>query len=107
MPKNMLIKFMQYTAAIINQDTTQGRKEMPLVLPLCLYRSVECQRFKHPTMLAGYLVNHKHRDETLLGYGFKLVDLTIMTDEEISTHGHAALMKWLLRDAYLKGDMLG
>ena len=103
-PKDMLIRVAEYSIPLIKEHIGQGRKGVPLVLPLCLYHNTRRRRYRYPTTLNGYFAQHKYRDESLLGYGFKLVDLTVMTDEEISTHGHAALMEWLLRDAYLKGD---
>lgn len=103
-PKEMLIRVVEYSIPLIKEHVGQGRKGVPLVLPLCLYHNTRRRKYRYPTTLNGYYAQHKYRDESLLGYGFKLVDLTVMTDEEIRAHGHAALMEWLLRDAYLKGD---
>ncbi|MEW9890015.1 MAG: Rpn family recombination-promoting nuclease/putative transposase [Candidatus Symbiodolus clandestinus] len=101
--EKMLLRMLEYSIAPLSEHSEQQREGMPVVLPLCLYHNRR-QGYRYPTTLDDMLGGESHCNRSSLRYGFKLVDLTVMTDEVISTHGHAALMEWLLRDACLKGD---
>lgn len=101
--ENMLLRLLEYDLAYMHEHVEQGRQGMPVVLPLCLYHNAS-PGYQYPTTLSDYFVGEPHSSRSWLRYGFKLVDLTVMADEEISTHGHAAILEWMLRDAFIPGE---
>ncbi|MEW9810250.1 MAG: Rpn family recombination-promoting nuclease/putative transposase (plasmid) [Candidatus Symbiodolus clandestinus] len=103
--EKMLLRMLEYSIAPLSEHSEQQREGMPVVLPLCLYHNRR-QGYRYPTTLDDMLEGEPHCNRSSLRYGFKLVDLTVMTDDEIATHGQAAILEWLLRDAFIPGEKL-
>lgn len=99
----MLLRFLEYTVALIKKEVGQGKgsleNKMPVIIPICLY-SGKNLNYKPLTSTDSCFLNNRHAGRSNLKYGFKLVDLTNMADEEIAQHGHAAILEWFLKDAF-------
>jgi predicted transposase/invertase (TIGR01784 family) len=107
--KTLLGRLLEYTMALTSEHIVQGRPGMPIVLPICLYHDSDRHHRKnqiwgYSTRLADHFYSQDHANRSPLTYSFKLVDLTVVTDEEIGSHGHAAIVEWILKEASLPGD---
>jgi predicted transposase YdaD len=106
--KKMPIRTLRYHMALVNMHIEQGGNEIPITIILCLYHDPnKNKKWESEIILDSCFINEKHANRSFLGGGinpFKLIDLTIVSDEEISEHGKASIVEWALRDAYLPGD---
>jgi predicted transposase/invertase (TIGR01784 family) len=73
----------------------QGHKKLPIILPLCLYHG-EDTPYPHSNDLYDCF-DDPELARQLAFKPFKLIDLTILSDEEISQHGLAALLEMLFK----------
>ena len=91
----MAFRKHQYCVMLMDQHLAQGYKKLPLILPVCLYHGkkspypystdiMDC--FQTPNLAKEYLFQPFH-----------LIDLTILSEEEIQQHGLAALMEMLFK----------
>lgn len=91
----MAFRFLQYMVSLSSNHLRQGHKKLPIILPLCLYHGEETP-YPHSNELYGCFDDPELARE-LAFKPFKLIDLTILSDEEISQHGLAALLEMLFK----------
>ena len=90
---HMGFRLMRYAIAAMQKHLEAGHKKLPLVIPVLYYAG---KRSPYP-----YPVNWlKEFDdpalaEKLYGGAFPLVDVTVISDEEIAQHRHIAALTWL------------
>ncbi|WP_235776166.1 Rpn family recombination-promoting nuclease/putative transposase [Rickettsiella massiliensis] len=101
--KFMAFRLLQYMVSLSAEHLQQGHKKLPIILPLCVYHG-EVSPYPHSTDL------YDHFDEPdfarqVMFKPFKLIDLTIFSDEEISQHV-AALMEMLFKHHRAKNFMV-
>lgn len=96
----MAFRQLQYTVSAMDQYIRQGHKKLPIVLPICVYHGVESpyphsqdvyDNFEDP-QLARQIVFKP----------FTLIDLTVLSDEELAEDGPAYLMEMLLKHSRAK-----
>lgn len=91
----MAFRFLQYMVSLSSNHLRQGHKKLPIILPLCLYHGEETP-YPHSNKLYDCFDDPELARE-LAFKPFKLIDLTILSDEEISQHGLAALLETLFK----------
>lgn len=90
---HMGFRLMRYAIAAMQKHLEAGHQKLPLVIPVLYYAG---KRTPYP-----YPVNwlKEFNDPALAGklYGgaFPLVDVTVISDEEIAQHRHIAALTWL------------
>lgn len=109
--RKIISRLLEYSAALINEYTTQNLHGHPIVLTVCLYHEPyhnsdlgNVHRDYRKSMLERLFGSKINAESFHKIYPIKVVDLTVMTDEEISKHGKAAIFEWILRDASLPGN---
>jgi hypothetical protein len=103
----MPLRTYKYHKSLVDLHFEQGGKGLPVTIFLCLYHDPTANKsWTSNIKLDSCFINEKHANRSFLcGINpFKLIDLTIVSDEEISEHGKASILEWALRDAYLPGD---
>ncbi len=91
----MAFRFLHYMVSLSYNHLRQGHKKLPIILPLCLYHGEETP-YPHSNDLYDCFDDPELARE-LAFKPFKLIDLTILSDEEISQHGLAALLEMLFK----------
>jgi predicted transposase/invertase (TIGR01784 family) len=86
---------LQYTVSLMDQHIHQGYEKLPIVLPICLYHG-ETSPYPHSRDIY-HCFEDVELARQLAFKPFTLVDLTVLPDEEIKTHGVASLMEMLLK----------
>jgi predicted transposase/invertase (TIGR01784 family) len=88
---------LEYAVGIMNNHLAQGHKRLPIVIPLLLYHGIQSpypysteiwECFEQPELAKQWALKP-----------FQLIDLTVMSDEEINHHGLASMMELLLKHA--------
>jgi predicted transposase/invertase (TIGR01784 family) len=95
--KNELMAFrlLHYMVSLSAEHLQQGHKKLPIILPLCIYHG-EISPYPHSTDLYDNFEDPEFAREVAFK-PFKLIDLTILSDEEISQHGLVSLMEMLFK----------
>jgi predicted transposase/invertase (TIGR01784 family) len=91
----MAFRMLHYMVSLSYNHLRQGHKKLPIILPLCLYHG-EDTPYPHSTELYDCFDDPELARE-LAFKPFKLIDLTVLSDEEISQHGLAALLEMLFK----------
>ncbi|TLY47051.1 MAG: transposase [Gammaproteobacteria bacterium] len=73
----------------------QGYKKLPIILPFCIYHG-EKSPYPYSTSLYDCFDDSEFAKEIAFR-PFKLIDLTVLSDEEIKTHGLVGLMEMLFK----------
>ena len=100
--KDALIAFrkLQYIVGAMDQHLRQGHKKLPIILPICVYNG---SISPYPYSCDVYdCFNNPEFAREIAFKPFILIDLTILSDEEIAQHGLAALMEMLLKHSRAK-----
>jgi len=96
----MAFRKLQYTVGVMEQHIQQGHRTLPIVLPICIYHGSQSP---YPHALDVYaLFDDPELASQVAFKPFTLIDLTILSDEEITQHGLAALMEMLLKHCRAK-----
>lgn len=100
--KNELMAFrlLHYMVSLSAEHLQQGHKKLPIILPLCIYHG-EISPYPHSTDLYDNFADPGFAREVAFK-PFTLIDLTILSDEEISQHGLASLMEMLFKHTELR-----
>ncbi|MBA5202632.1 Rpn family recombination-promoting nuclease/putative transposase [Pectobacterium aroidearum] len=101
--KLMPFRLLRYALAAMQQHLSQGHDTLPLVVPLLFYHG---QRSPYPYTLRwldGF--SDVIQAEKLYNAPFPLVDLTVISDDEIKTHRRVALLE-LVQKHIRTRDML-
>lgn len=92
--KMMAFRTLQYEVAIMGSYSRQGKK-LPVVVSLVLYHGVETP-YPYSTDIWDCFETPELAKQWSLK-PFRLVDLTVLSDEEIEKHGLASVMETLLK----------
>ena len=91
----MAFRQLQYSIALMDQHLKRGHKHLPIIVPLCLYHG-DVSPYPHSLDIFECFTDAQFAREVIFK-PFQLIDLTILSDAEISQHGIAALFETLLR----------
>lgn len=93
--KLMAFRQLQYTMALMEEHLNQGNKQLPIIIPMCLYHGKKSP-YPYSTDIMDCFESVQLAQK-LMFKPFHLIDLTIMTDEEIEKHGLSSLMEVLFK----------
>ncbi len=93
--KLMAFRLLHCMVSLCSEHLQQGHKKLPIILPLCIYHG-EISPYPHSTDLYDHFADPEFAREVAFK-PFTLIDLTILSDEEMSQHGLAALMEMLFK----------
>lgn len=91
----MAFRFLQTTVALSYEHLKQGHKKLPLILPFCIYHG-EISPYPYSTEIYACYQDPEFAREVVFK-PFKLIDLTVLSDEEIEKHGLVGLMEMLFK----------
>ena len=91
----MAFRMLHYIVSLSYNHLRQGHKKLPIILPLCLYHG-EDTPYPYSNDLYDCF-NDPELAREIAFKPFKLIDLTVLSDEEISQHGLAALLEMLFK----------
>ncbi|WP_342221909.1 Rpn family recombination-promoting nuclease/putative transposase [Candidatus Fukatsuia endosymbiont of Tuberolachnus salignus] len=91
----MAFRILCYVVELMNYHLKQGHKKLPIVLPLVLYHG-EKSPYPHSRAIWECFEEPKLAKKLALK-PFQLIDLTVMSDEEINRHGLASVMEILFK----------
>ncbi len=91
----MTFRYLEYDVALMRQHLKQNKGKLPIIINICLYHG-EKSPYPHSTDLLDCFENPTLAREFLFK-PFYLIDLTVLSDDEIEQHGKAALMEFLLK----------
>ncbi|WP_339058492.1 Rpn family recombination-promoting nuclease/putative transposase [Candidatus Regiella endosymbiont of Tuberolachnus salignus] len=91
----MAFRILCYVVELMNNHLKQGHKKLPIVLPLVLYHG-EKSPYPYSTKIWDCFENPELAKAIALK-PFQLIDLTVMSDEEINQHGLASVMEILFK----------
>jgi predicted transposase/invertase (TIGR01784 family) len=98
--KLMAFRQLQYSIAAMDQHLRQGHKSLPIVLPICLYHGIESP---YPNSLDVYqCFDNPDLAKKIVFKPFLLIDLTVLSDEQLLQDGLAFLMEMLLKHSRAK-----
>lgn len=93
----MAFRFSHAIDTLSHEHLKQGYKKIPVVLPFCIYHG-EPSPYPYSNCLYDcYDDSEFAKKVTLKAFKFKLIDLTVLSDEEIETHGLVGLMEMLFK----------
>lgn len=96
----MAFRQLQYCVAAMDQHLRQGHKKLPIVLPICLYHGTKSP---YPHTLDIYeCFDSPTLAKRAIFKPFTLIDLTVLSDDELAQDGLAFLMEMLLKHARAK-----
>ena len=96
----MAFRLLHYAVSLSYDHLLQGNKKLPIILPLCIYHGVESP-YPHSCDLYDCFENPEFARKVAFK-PFKLIDLTVLSDQEIELHGLAALMEMLFKHSRAK-----
>jgi len=91
----MAFRQLQYSIAAMDQHIRQGHKKLPIVLPICLYHGIESP-YPHP-LDVYQCFGIPDLAKQVVFKPFTLLDLTVLSDDELAKDGLAFLMEMLLK----------
>jgi predicted transposase/invertase (TIGR01784 family) len=98
--EQMAFRLLQYTVGLMADHLKAGGKQLPLVLPLCVYHG---KRSPYPYSTDIYdSFADPHLARQLVFRPFQLIDLTVLSEETLQQHGTVALMELLLKTTWKK-----
>lgn len=86
----MAFRLLHYSVSLSAEYLRQGNKKLPIILPLCIYHG-EISPYPHSTDLYDNFEDPEFARQVAFK-PFKLIDLSVLSDEEISRHGLVSLM---------------
>ncbi|BBB15167.1 transposase [Candidatus Rickettsiella viridis] len=93
--KLMAFRLLHYSVSLSAEHLRQGNKKLPIILPLCIYHG-EVSPYPHSIDLYDNFEDPEFARQVAFK-PFKLIDLTVLSDEEISQHGLVSLMEMLFK----------
>ena len=91
----MAFRKLQYEVALMDAHLKAGHKKLPVTIPLCLYHGDQSP-YPYSNDVYDCFDNPELAKEVSL-QPFKLINLTVMDDEQIQKHGLAALFQMLIK----------
>ncbi len=99
----MPFRMLRYQLGVMKQHLNQGHKKLPLVVPLLFYQGPPTP-YPDTTRLIDCFEEPKVA-EKIWGKPFKLIDLTVIPDEELRTHKSVALLEIVQKHIRVKDIM--
>jgi recombination-promoting nuclease RpnB len=96
----MAFRVLKYTVELMSHHLNQGYKKLPVILPLVLYHG-EKSPYPHSVEIWDCYDNPETASQWALR-PFRLIDLTVLSDEEINRHGLSSAMEILFRHSRQK-----
>lgn len=96
----MAFRQLKYCIAAMDQHLRQGHKKLPIVLPICLYHGTKSP-YPHSLDIYECFDNPGMARESIFK-PFTLIDLTVLSDDELTQDGLAFLMEMLLKHSRAK-----
>ncbi|EGY29122.1 putative protein (putative transposase or invertase), partial [Candidatus Regiella insecticola 5.15] len=93
--KMMAFRHLCYSVELMSNHLKQGHKKLPIVLPLVIYHG-STSPYPYSTEIWDCF-DSPELAKTLALKSFQLIDLTVMSDEEINQHGLASVMEILFK----------
>ncbi|MES2998001.1 MAG: Rpn family recombination-promoting nuclease/putative transposase [Pseudomonadota bacterium] len=91
----MAFRFLHAIVALSYEHLKQGHKKLPIILPFCVYHG-ETSPYPYSTEIYSCYEDPEFAREVTFK-PFRLIDLTVLSDEEIETHGLVGLMEMLFK----------
>lgn len=91
----MAFRFLHAIVSLSYEHLKQGYKKLPIILPFCIYHG-EKSPYPYSTSLYDCFDDSEFAKEFAFR-PFKLIDLTVLSDDEIKTHGLVGLMEMLFK----------
>ena len=101
--KFMAFRKLQYSVSLMEDHLRQGHDKLPIVITMCLYHGKQSP-YPYTTDIYDYFADPILAREMMFK-PFRLIDLTVLSDEVIQQHGLAALMEMLFKH-YTTRDLL-
>lgn len=95
--KLMAFRVLQYKVGIMDNHLAQGHKKLPIIISLVLYHGIQSP-YPYSTEIWDCFEQPELAKQWTL-QPFQLIDLTVMSDEDINRHGLASMMELLLKHA--------
>lgn len=93
--KLMAFRMLHYVVSLSYEHLQQGHNKLPIILPLCIYHG-EVSPYPYSIDLYDCFEDVEFAQKVAFK-SFKLIDLTVLSDEEIKRHGLAGLMEMLFK----------
>lgn len=93
--KMMAFRFLQYIVGIMGNHIRQGHEKLPIVLPIVLYHG-KSSPYPYSTEIWDCFELPDLAKQWALKT-FQLIDLTVMSDEEIQKHGLSSAMEFIFK----------
>ncbi|WP_339050828.1 Rpn family recombination-promoting nuclease/putative transposase [Rickettsiella endosymbiont of Xylota segnis] len=91
----MAFRFLHAIVSLSYEHLKQGHAKLPIILPFCMYHG-DKSPYPYSTCLYDCFEQPDFAKEIAFK-PFKLIDLTILSDEEIKSHGLVGLMEMLFK----------
>ncbi len=91
----MAFRILQYSVELMSNHLKAGHEKLPIILPLVLYHG-EKSPYPHSVEIHDCYDSPELARQWALR-PFRLIDLTVLSDEDISRHGLSSAMEILLR----------
>lgn len=91
----MAFRKFQYNVALMEDHLTQGHKKLPLIINCCIYHGKKAPYPYSVDIYDCFEIPELARKEMF--QSFKLIDLTIMSEENLKKHGTASLVEMLFK----------
>ena len=91
----MAFRFLHTLVSLSYEHLKQRYTKLPIILPFCIYHG-ETSPYPYSTSLYDCFEDPEFAREVAFK-PFKLIDLTVLSDEEIKTHGLVGLMEMLFK----------
>lgn len=93
--KLMAFRKLTYLIRLMEVHLRQGHKKLPIILPICVYHG-RTTPYPYTTDIFDCFEDPKLAREIMFR-PFQLVDLTVLSDDEIKQHGLVAVMEVLMK----------
>jgi predicted transposase/invertase (TIGR01784 family) len=86
---------LTYNVALMEQHLSQGHKQLPMIINLCLYAGIRSP-YPYPTDIYDCFEDANLAREEMFK-PFNLIDLTVLSEQELLQDGQADLLEILLK----------
>ncbi len=93
--KLMAFRKLTYLIRLMEMHLRQGHKTLPIILPICVYHG-KTSPYPYSTDIFDCFEDPTLAREVMFR-PFQLIDLTILSDDEIAEHGLVAVMEMLMK----------
>lgn len=94
--KHMTFRLMYYAFSTMHRHLNSGNKHLPLVVPILFYHG---ERSPYPYSMRWWeAFSHPELAKQLYFDALPLVDITVLSDDEIATHRRMAILEFLQKN---------